>query len=1354
MTKKGRHDATQLAGEQASIGATELVGSQGSGGETQLAGGEQTPLGETVSAGEQEPIGATVAAGGQIDQIALRQAEQAVGFEWQPGDVILDLYEVRTVTEGFGEDAEEKPYHEGGFGRVYKVWHRTWRREMAVKTPRAGAFKTQEQKDAFTRECETWVNLGLHAHIAACHYVRELGGAPRVFSEYADAGTLEEWIRSRRLYEGDAQAALARMLDAAIQFAWGLHYAHERGVIHQDVKPLNALLWSDGTLKVTDFGLAGARQKAELAEVADAGAGGMHTVIVPTGGMTPAYCSPEQAAGTTLDRRTDVWSWAVSVLEMFQGEVSWQSGSLAAEALEAFLEHNGEEEGIPAIPEAVAELLRRCFQQDPAERPRTLHECAAALVETYQRETSKPYPRSEPKVIGDTPDALNNRALSMLDLGKPEEAENLFDRALELDKHHVAATYNRGLMQWRAGGSVESVLRSLEELKKDHPEDVSLVSALGWVQLEDGDFALALSRFEEAVKSGGAEEARSGLEQVRPLASRARVYPRSFGGFTPAVSSGAFSSDGQFALSADGHNVKLCAVATGECLRTFIGHTKDVKAVVFSPDGRLALSGCADSTMRLWEVVTGRCLRTFEGERRNGGPFAPDFEYVIDAFGEHMHSVESVAVSPDGCSALSGDYTGIIRLWNVSTGECMRIFVGHTEAVHSVVYAPDGSLALSGSADTTMKLWDVATGQCLRTFEGHTGGVMSVAVSPDARIALSGSEDRTLRLWNLAKGECLRTLEAHSDGVMSVALSPNTRFALSSSNDEMLRLWDVVAGRCLSTFEAFRSRSELGVAFSPEGRFALSWGFVSRRQGMWKDISPITERRRWAPWSYSMVISAQETLERRNSYEAILSEARLALESGQTAEALRRLSAARRVTGFERDAQALDFQARAALQARVKALSGGWLQRTCAGHTGPVNSLTVSSDGLSVLSGGDDGTMRLCDVATGQCLRSIRCSDKALLSVALSPDGRLALSGSDDSTARLWDVATGQCRRVFETYTDVVWSVAFSPDGRLALSTDRDNACLWDVSSGMCLRTFSGHTDHVVSLAFSPDALSVLSGSGDHSLRLWDVTTGELVRTFEGHTGGVRSVAFSPDARFALSGSWDHTLRWWDVGTGQCRCTLAGHKEAVTSAAVSPDGRFAVSVSGDPTYASQDSTLRLWELGTGHLFREFDWKQGQGYWSVAFSPDGRFAITGSLDGTLRRWELDWEYEAVEPADWDQAALPLMEAFLTLSTPYAGVLPGDRAPTQEEVALALTRRGQPVWSEDDLCRFIKTLGRTGFGWLRPEGVRRKLELLTTEHALRQAAEDAAQEKRQSEAEAHSRSLRGQIASLFVGKGKQK
>jgi WD40 repeat protein len=132
--------------------------------------------------------------------------------------------------------------------------------------------------------------------------------------------------------------------------------------------------------------------------------------------------------------------------------------------------------------------------------------------------------------------------------------------------------------------------------------------------------------------------------------------------------------------------------------------------------------------------------------------------------------------------------------------------------------------------------------------------------------------------------------------------------------------------------------------------------------------------------------------------------------------------------------------------------------------------------------------------------------------------------------------------------------------------------------------------------------------------------------------------------------------------------------------------------------------------------------------SVALSADGRHALSGSADGTLKLWILDWELEDVPPADWHDGALPYLERFLALHTPYAARLAADRkrtvkeivrmpltrlfrsAPTEEEVRQALTRRGKPSWTESDFKDLLAALGCAGYGWLRPEGVRRKLEEL--------------------------------------------
>ena len=197
-----------------------------------------------VQVGATVPADSVTASRGQVDAEAAQAGKDAVPAVWDVGDVILDTYDVKHVHEG------------GGMGLVYRVHHRDWDQAMAVKSPRPEYFATEAHKENFVRECLTWVGLGLHPNIVCCYYVRVLGGIPRVFAEYVEGGSLKEWIEGRKLYEGGHERSRARMLDIAIQFAWGLHYAHAKGLIHQDIKPANVMMSPDGTPKVTDFGLA------------------------------------------------------------------------------------------------------------------------------------------------------------------------------------------------------------------------------------------------------------------------------------------------------------------------------------------------------------------------------------------------------------------------------------------------------------------------------------------------------------------------------------------------------------------------------------------------------------------------------------------------------------------------------------------------------------------------------------------------------------------------------------------------------------------------------------------------------------------------------------------------------------------------------------------------------------------------------------------------------------------------------------------------------------------------------------------------------------------------------------------
>ena len=363
------------------------------------------------------------------------------------GAAILDTYTVET-------DAIE-----GGMGSVWRVHHKGWNVDLAMKRPQPQCFSTDKSKADFIHECEAWINLGLHPNIVSCYYVREISGTPTIFSEWMEGGSLGDAIKSGVIYESKESVSTERMLDIAIQFARGLHYAHEAGLIHQDVKPDNLLLTKSGEAKVADFGLAKARAILTVLENDSAAAEPSNsgkTIVSPSGGYTPAYCSIEQMDGKELTRRTDIYSWAVSVMELCIGSRPWANGVVAGLGCRGYFEDTR----IP-MPEELRKLLERCMSAEPDDRPHDFADIEAKLQEIYQLETGNSYPRPEPKAAADTAESLNNMALSYMDLGRPEEATRLWEQAFTVDPGHVEAIYNHTLYSWRAGKiiDVEAVKR-------------------------------------------------------------------------------------------------------------------------------------------------------------------------------------------------------------------------------------------------------------------------------------------------------------------------------------------------------------------------------------------------------------------------------------------------------------------------------------------------------------------------------------------------------------------------------------------------------------------------------------------------------------------------------------------------------------------------------------------------------------------------------------------------------------------------------------------------------------------------------------------------------------------------------
>ncbi|MEV6725518.1 protein kinase [Streptomyces xanthochromogenes] len=1145
----------------------------------------------------------------------------SMGDRGAVGEVLGDRYEIKGVAG------------EGGMGRVLRVLHRQWGIDLAVKTPKPDSFASDEQRERFVTEAEAWVALGLHPNICGCHYVRVLDGVPYVFAEYVEGGSLHDWIAGRRLYEGGPAAAVARILDLAVQMAWGVGHAHAAGLVHRDVKPANVLLDVQGgdlVAKVTDFGLARIRPI-----VAEDGGNRSYGVSVPVsaGGRTPAYASPEQLTNRPVGRRTDVFSLGVTILEMFTGGPCWGRGPFANDTLR---DRHGIESygpGLPPLPPELADLLERCLAPDPEERPGSMTAVADQLAAIHRQVTGERYRRLEPKAADLRADELNNRALSLLDLERHQEGADAFTQALTADPQHAAATLNAGLWRWRTGEITdEELVADLEAVRTDTDDAWPARQALGLVHLERGSLAEARALLRNVDRERpGLRDVHEALEALGSTAvvdaacagiNEIRWNPTADGKPDPMLHIDV-SADGKTAVTGrDDENVRVWDVRTGRCLRTLPGHTATIRSVRIAPDGRYCASVEYDAVMRIWDLSDGSCLRTIRAARsfdwaavspsegiavatetapRNG---AAGVDVVVWDLRRHkerwrLHGALAQSpraeLSPDGRWVLVAGYKDCIaRLWDLRTGECVRALAGQGVNQPALCFDTGNGIAAIADNQHTIGIWDLRTGKRVRTLRSP---VTSLALSADATNLLVGAHDGALRLWDLANGRCTRTFRGHRNRVGRVRWGADNRFALSASSDNTVRLWRMPASPSVP-FQVSRPRRH---------------GVLSRLE---EDVKTLLET----------------------------AAARAAV--GDRAAALDALREARAVPGHERAPEVMAAWrglSRSLVRTGVRAV---WLAHSFAAHRSRVTSLDVSADG-SVMATTDGGEIRLWDPVTHSLLRTITGqahtgSLAGIDRVQLGVDGGTVMAWDRSGRAEVWSTGTGAQLYAMSGAqligTDAlpeslrfVMPVAMSPnaarftaDGRRVLiggdGSDR-RFRLWDLETGTLLRKLEGHTGMPRAVWVGPGDRIAATGASDGTVRLWDLATGRCDAVLRGHTHWVMAVTMSPDGRqVASAGGYDDlSIRVWDTVTGAPRAVLEGQRGNAERIRFTPDGHFLASIHGG-------AEMRLWDLATGTCSRTVEAQTGQWH-DIALTSDGTHAFSAGGDGRVRVWMLDWELAA-------------------------------------------------------------------------------------------------------------------------------
>jgi WD40 repeat protein len=296
------------------------------------------------------------------------------------------------------------------------------------------------------------------------------------------------------------------------------------------------------------------------------------------------------------------------------------------------------------------------------------------------------------------------------------------------------------------------------------------------------------------------------------------------------------------------------------------------------------------------------------------------------------------------------------------------------------------------------------------------------------------------------------------------------------------------------------------------------------------------------------------------------------------------------------------------------------------GHEGAVLALASSPDGVTVITGGNDGTVRIWKAEDGSESTAIAAHAGPVRALAISPDGQSILTGSDDGTARLWNMLDGSPGPVLTGHTGGVKAVAFSPSGDRVATSGSTGLKVWESETGVGVAAFGHVTPDNPTQVAAVNALSfagdgrVVSGAEDKSIKLWGVSgRWSLLRTLEPHVFRVLALDFSPDGKLLATGGGEPAgsgeLKLWDLESGNLLLDLPElHSDTVFGLKFRPDGTALAS-------AAADKFVKVVAVPSGELKETFEGHTHH-VMSVDWNAEGTQLVSGGADKVLKFWDFE------------------------------------------------------------------------------------------------------------------------------------
>jgi WD40 repeat protein/serine/threonine protein kinase len=533
------------------------------------------------------------------------------------------------------------------------------------------------------------------------------------------------------------------------------------------------------------------------------------------------------------------------------------------------------------------------------------------------------------------------------------------------------------------------------------------------------------------------------------------------------------------------------------------------------------------------------------------------------------------------------------------------VLEGHQGQILDMTYSNTGAWIGSAGLNGTIHLWNAKTHE-EKVLGPLRGEVKSIEFSYDDSLLASSYSDGVVRVWNVKTGT-FTSLNGHKGGVIYCTFSPDATLLASSGEDGIVYLWDLKTQTHQTIFQSAEPVKR--VLFSPDGKLLAAAVWVDEKSSTVNLYSLIDKNPQKLNTTNILQINNIQFSRTGKFLAASGLEGNLFLWSQATGIT--------QLIGHKGIVSAISFS-----PDEMSLVSGGqdktirtWSTQTGTeisvykGHVGGIRALCFSHSGKFLASASGDKTVQIWDIQNDQH-RTLRRHEDIVSKISFSTDDKTLASGSYDSLLLLWEVEPSDRKLLFQQ-KDPVFAIAISDDGSLIASQRENKLILWTKEGST--KNFKNQEittlePQLISLVFSPDKNLLIAGDIKGLIYLFDLQK-KSCQILSGHTNAIQKLLFLDQTTFA-SASTDHSIRIWNIDGTQLN-QFDGHTDLVTSI-VKTSNHQLLSV-------STDKSLKIWDLQNNAFLKSVP--LGNFGYDISLSEDEEFVAVGTPSSAIQLWKL-------------------------------------------------------------------------------------------------------------------------------------